>query len=79
MEAFHSLRKFQGGYPRRWKLDVAVKNYTAKIQAIACYYYETVSQVDICIDTEKYTRSPDQKVARVYDLKPLPLCTSDMP
>ncbi|MFC1723478.1 hypothetical protein ACFL0V_05045 [Nanoarchaeota archaeon] len=39
------------------------KNYTAKIQAIACYPYETVAQADICIDTMFYTRQKGQKGA----------------
>ncbi len=37
------------------------KNYTAKLQAMACYYYETTAQQDICIDTLYYKRQKGDK------------------
>ena len=36
-------------------------NYTAKIKASACYYYETTASTDLCIDTRKYLREANDK------------------
>ena len=41
--------------------DSIVKNYTRKIKASACYYYETVADADICVDTRKFLRQPHDK------------------
>lgn len=41
--------------------DSIVKNYTRKLKATACYYYETVSDVDLCIDTRKFLRQPNER------------------
>jgi hypothetical protein len=38
-----------------------VTNYTRKIKATACYYYETTANVDLCIDTRKYLRQTGEK------------------
>ena len=39
-----------------------VTNYTRKIKASACYYYETVADADVCIDTQKFKRRTDEKL-----------------
>jgi hypothetical protein len=36
-------------------------NYTKKIKATACYYYETAANADLCIDTRKYLRQEHEK------------------
>ncbi len=41
--------------------DSIVKNYTRKIKASACYYYETVADADLCIDTRKFLRQKNEK------------------
>ena len=38
-----------------------VRNYTSKIRATACYYYETTANADICIDTYKFSRPDSEK------------------
>jgi len=37
-----------------------VTNYSRKIKATACYYYETTTNKDICVDTLKFTRQSFQ-------------------
>jgi hypothetical protein len=37
-------------------------NYTPKIKASACYYYETTANADLCIDTMKYLRAANEKL-----------------
>ncbi|MBW2965265.1 hypothetical protein KY363_07445 [Candidatus Woesearchaeota archaeon] len=39
-----------------------VTNYTRKIKAKACYYYETTANADVCIDTRKFVRQTTEKV-----------------
>lgn len=39
-----------------------LKNYTAKIKAVACYPYETNANVDVCIDTRKFTRQVGEQL-----------------
>ena len=47
-----------------------ITNYTRKLKARACYYYETKANADICIDTQKFTRqSSDKPVCTMKDLK----------
>lgn len=46
-----------------------VRNYTGKIEAAACYYYETVANADLCIDTMKYLRAKTDKP--VCDMQPI--------
>ncbi|MBW2972081.1 hypothetical protein KY359_03520 [Candidatus Woesearchaeota archaeon] len=38
-----------------------VRNYTRKLKATACYYYETTANADICIDPRKYLRAEKEK------------------
>ncbi|MBN1544552.1 hypothetical protein JW898_03770 [Candidatus Woesearchaeota archaeon] len=38
-----------------------VRNYTRKIKATACYYYETTANADLCIDTRKFLRAEKEK------------------
>jgi len=38
-----------------------VRNYTSKIRATACYYYETTANIDLCIDTNKLNRPASEK------------------
>lgn len=38
------------------KASTIVKNYTAKLQATACYNYETTANADLCVDTRKHLR-----------------------
>lgn len=40
-----------------------VTNYTRKIKAKACYYYETTANADVCIDTAKFSRQTGEKVS----------------
>jgi hypothetical protein len=40
-----------------------VTNYTSKLKAIACYYYETTANADLCIDTRKFTRPESEKAS----------------
>jgi hypothetical protein len=52
------------------KQDAIVKNYTRKIKATACYYYQTTSNADLCIDTLKYKRQKsDKPPCKMQDLK----------
>ena len=47
-----------------------VTNYTRKLNARVCYYYETNANVDLCIDTLKYLRQPhDQPVCEMKDIR----------
>jgi hypothetical protein len=41
--------------------DRTVRNYTRKMRAAACYYYETTANADLCIDTRKFQRQPHEK------------------
>ena len=43
------------------KATTVKKNMTAKMQAIACYYYETTASADICIDPRKHIRQTSDK------------------
>lgn len=47
--------------------DSIVTNYTRKIKASACYYYETNAKADICIDTRKFLRTSKTAVACTMD------------
>ncbi|MBU2562028.1 MAG: hypothetical protein KKD17_07070 [Nanoarchaeota archaeon] len=38
-----------------------VRNYTRKIKATACYYYETTANADLCIDTRKFLRAEKER------------------
>lgn len=42
--------------------DFILKNYSRKMKATLCYYYETTANSDICIDTLHYKRQPHEKV-----------------
>ncbi len=41
--------------------DSIVTNYSRKIKAQACYYYETTANADVCIDTRKYLRTGKER------------------
>lgn len=43
------------------KATTIKKNMTAKMQAIACYYYETTASADLCIDPRKHLRQTNDK------------------
>ncbi len=42
--------------------DFILKNYSRKMKASLCYYYETTANSDICIDTLHYMRQPHEKI-----------------
>jgi hypothetical protein len=46
-----------------------VNNYTRKLKATTCYYYETAANVDICVDTRKFMRQPNEKAECVMNDK----------
>ncbi|MFC1741937.1 hypothetical protein ACFL3V_05355 [Nanoarchaeota archaeon] len=48
-----------------------ITNYSAKMQATACYYYETTANVDLCVDTLKFKRQKGEEV--VCDMKTVSL------
>ena len=44
------------------KETIVLRNYTTKVQATACYYYETTANADLCVDTMKHLRKPGDKL-----------------
>jgi len=38
-----------------------ITNYTRKLKATACYYYETTANADLCVDTQKFLRQPHER------------------
>ncbi|MFH1063941.1 MAG: hypothetical protein V1729_02580 [Candidatus Woesearchaeota archaeon] len=42
--------------------DFILKNYSRKMKATLCYYYETTADSDICIDTLKFRRQANEKI-----------------